>query len=697
MTVIDPDRLFFAHLFHFDGERWQRLTKLPGYPRSQQISPEGIVWIRTNQNELSRFDGNEWQHYGEQDYVHPPRMQGRFTLAGEEAWGAAAEGAFYFDGQEWTAFPGTLAGGSRGGVEGESGVWMIGPDRNLSHIDKEGGRMVIDLREALPNVSWDPAWRRTLVQTPDGALWLDPDGLWRFDGATWQEVRPGGERLQGQLIGATSDRVWTWDGYDLSWVAFDDVSDGGLVSLPADQESIALMVLAPDGTARAIVRGEMESGQVVFSLVSLLVLGIGVLIFMFVVMGRSLKSMSQSQTQVREVVRRATSDLPGEQLPPAQETRSRKRLVLGYLGLALLFVLLYPVVDTLVDRFERVWPDAPDWVTTVLMLAVMWIIVSLGKRRFAILRTSHDQAPSSLGQDLRQGAKLIAFYIIFCAVHEVVLDDAAERLLSWTDNLAFNSLVLVALALFLLIAPGVIVLMFPFYWVLAPLRRADYAGALRRVRLLRRLRPSSAMFLYLHGTVHLFAGEYQEAEARLRESLDKEQKSGSVTASATMENLGYALAGQGRYEEAVRIIEGAIEITPGGGGPYVALAGIYLRQGVQAERALDLLAQAQENKSSSLLNRRIDRYRWAEIWANRAWALTLQGRHIEAAEALEQAFEKRDRKFKPGLADLHCRMGKVMRLRDDKAAAIEHWRQAQQIDPQGEAGRWATRLLQELT
>jgi hypothetical protein len=39
----------------------------------------------------------------------------------------------------------------------------------------------------------------------------------------------------------------------------------------------------------------------------------------------------------------------------------------------------------------------------------------------------------------------------------------------------------------------------------------------------------------------------------------------------------------------------------------------------------------------------------------------------------------------------------VMRLRGDKAAAIEHWQQAQQIDPQGEAGQWAARLLQELT
>jgi tetratricopeptide (TPR) repeat protein len=354
-------------------------------------------------------------------------------------------------------------------------------------------------------------------------------------------------------------------------------------------------------------------------------------------------------------------------------------------------VCLLFAADRLLVRF---WPDAPEWLVRILLLAAAWLVVSGGKRLIAALRASRDGGLFRR-QDVWRGVKnLLGVIALFLFMHVV-----PKELVRLLPSVGPFSLIM----LFLLV-PVALIFLFPFvvfivptFWVQGALNRADYAGALGRVRFLRRLRPHNAMFLYLHGTVHLFAGEYQEAEARLREGLEREQKGLSATMGATLENLGYVLARQGRYEEAIKTLKGAIEIAPDAAGPYITLAGVYLRQGLQAERALELLAQAQENKGSSLLSRYTDRHRWGQIWANRAWALTLQGRHAEAAEVLEQAFKKRDRKFKPGLADLYCRMGKVMRLRGDKAAAIEHWQQAQQIDPQGKAGQWAAQLLQELT
>jgi Tfp pilus assembly protein PilF len=736
LALFQVRRSFTVNLLHFTGERWQPLARLSHYPGDVQVSPGGVTWVETDESGLGRFDGTGWQYFQGQGHSDLFRMHGGLKLVGEALWGITPRAVLHFDGQGWITF--TLASATpRDIVADESGVWVIDGAGNLSHFDGEEWT-VGSLREALPGVPWDDADFRdpTLARTPDGALWLAVKGLWRFDEGAWQEARPQGKYLEGaRLVGVTGDRLWIQHGRDLLWMRLDGAAEGGRyalagmglpedarvdevaatqdgrvwavtgkevltfdgtswerLSLPADQGRIVGAGLNADGTAW--VAGYEERGERWRGLIQILglVMTAGTIFGLFFAMGRSLKTLGQREARERKAARQVVADLPEEKPSPvAAETFSEVGFALAASGLLVLFFILFFFV--LIYFVPAAWFNAPPWLTGVLVGCVVMIVV-LGIRGIvAAFRAPRGQALAALGQDLRKGVKLVVYFVLAVSVGMLVINvvwtSGTGGWLSRVGDAVFTLLTIMGAVVFGALVISMSVL--PTYWALAPLRRTDYAGALRRVRFLGRWYPQSATFLYLRGTVHRFAGEYGEAEARLRESLA--QRGDFSALSAALENLGRTLIGQGRYEEAAKTLAGAIEIRPEGCGPYIALAEVYLRQGLQPERALELLARAQENKAKSFLRRRADRYQWGQIWASRAWALALQGLYAEADAALEGAFQVRDPKFAPGLADLHCRAGQVMRLRGDEAGAVEHWRQAQQVDPQGEGGQWATQLL----
>lgn len=236
----------------------------------------------------------------------------------------------------------------------------------------------------------------------------------------------------------------------------------------------------------------------------------------------------------------------------------------------------------------------------------------------------------------------------------------------------------------------------PFWWVDNALRRADYPVALRRAQFLRRLWPGSAAFLFIEGTVLLFAGRHEEAEQRLRESLAREQRLAGLKQSVCLGNLAEALMGQGRYREALQAYEGAQQIRPDRGSPYIGLAEVYLRQGIEPERALALAEQALACKQRTRWTRNVDRYMLGQMWADKAWALALLGRHAAAEEALDKAFAETDIKFLPMLAGLHYRVGQIMLLRGERTGAAERFARARRIDPVGDYGQLAAQALAAL-
>jgi hypothetical protein len=80
----------------------------------------------------------------------------------------------------------------------------------LSHFDH--GKSTSEKLE-LPKVTWlekEDEGGSELAPTSNANLWLDWDGVLRFDGARWSAVAVGTDGLDSpQLIGASGDRVWS--------------------------------------------------------------------------------------------------------------------------------------------------------------------------------------------------------------------------------------------------------------------------------------------------------------------------------------------------------------------------------------------------------------------------------------------------------------------------------------------------------
>lgn len=223
--------------------------------------------------------------------------------------------------------------------------------------------------------------------------------------------------------------------------------------------------------------------------------------------------------------------------------------------------------------------------------------------------------------------------------------------------------------------------MLPLWLARAPLRAGDYQTALRRLGILKRLRLRSPNLLHMTGTVLMFAGQDREAEEVLRHCLS--QRLTPPQRGLYLVNLGYVLLGQKRYDEARQAYEEAIRCRPKGAVAYSSLAEVYLQQGIQPERALQLLDQGIRLKEASEQQARIDPHIFGYLFANRAWALFLLDRADEADAALEQAQRYTTVASRPGAAGVHCHIAQALAAGNRESEAMEHFRQACQIEPQG--------------
>lgn len=221
----------------------------------------------------------------------------------------------------------------------------------------------------------------------------------------------------------------------------------------------------------------------------------------------------------------------------------------------------------------------------------------------------------------------------------------------------------------------------PMWLARAPLREADYEKALRRLSLLKALYIRSPNLLHMTGTVLMFAGRDREAEDVLRQCLT--QRLTTPQRGLYLVNLGYVLLGQKRYDEARQAYEEAIRCRPKGAVAYSSLAEVYLQQGIEPERALQLLDQGIRLKEASGQQAHVDLHIFGYLFANQAWALFLLGRTDEADAALKQAQRYTTVRSKPGAAGVHCHIAQALVAGGRKPEAMEHFRQARQIEPQG--------------
>lgn len=242
---------------------------------------------------------------------------------------------------------------------------------------------------------------------------------------------------------------------------------------------------------------------------------------------------------------------------------------------------------------------------------------------------------------------------------------------------------------------------------LALLQRADYAGALRMLGVLRWVVALSqdklniASITGLHGVTLLLADRIAEAEPLIREARDvkllafkagspQHQRQQTVTFLNHL-NLGYLYTLQGYYDQAIWSFDAALEVDPRQCIAYSNKAAALLQQGGPPEQALLLLDKAAEVAETHAAAQNEPGLEFVQ--ARRGWALALLGQADAARAVLDEALRMADATRIPWYTEIYHIVGRTQRVLGDEHAARAAFQRAAALDPHGLRGRLAREQL----
>ncbi len=289
-----------------------------------------------------------------------------------------------------------------------------------------------------------------------------------------------------------------------------------------------------------------------------------------------------------------------------------------------------------------------------------------------------DQPLSTFGL-LKKGLINLISYSILISLLLLVqnFDTVTETLggFSWgtSDSIASWPVYLVMLIILILTAMG------PFYWVYRPFQKAKYDIALKRSKSASKM---GSMYAILESDILFQMRRYTEADKVLR----KQVETGHIFATQyeSMNLLGLVQMELGDFDEAHRILEGAIQMKPERGEAYDSLAEVILRQNGNMQYALSLAEKAIALKKSSLFARLLqDQHALAIHYANHAWILALLHRYEEAEESLRKTNKYLHTAHRPARADCYFRMGMANQVMGNLADASQYFQQAIELSNNG--------------
>jgi tetratricopeptide (TPR) repeat protein len=374
---------------------------------------------------------------------------------------------------------------------------------------------------------------------------------------------------------------------------------------------------------------------------------------------------------VAQAVRHATGEVPEELEAGAQKLNSG-----GIFGGPFLWI------GTGVAYFvlRMIWHQAPYWSALAIGLAIH---LAMTFRQSLVKRRPKPSDPIGPGAPSRYN---------WSKTWKAVAGSAVVLLLINLDRLPMFHFLRGYWLLAVVLVPGL-------YHGIAvgllnrALRRGDYDGALNIIRWSHFYNPAGINALRMSGHVLLAAGRYWEAEDTLRRSLASSQASESY--GSALEFLGDALLEQGRYDEAMRSYEAALQAFPWRRRPYRGMAEMLLRRDQNPARALEYVEKIVDFSGLSWRQRKMNGRPQDDYWALKAWALARLGRGSEVAAAVEEAVKYTSKECFPDLACTHYRAGMAMQALGNPTAAREHFRLAVQFDPKGRRGTLANAALRE--
>ena len=555
----------------------------------------------------------------------------------------------------------------------------------------------------LPGVKWahdEDAEDPKLARTEDGTIWVAHEGLWRYEGASWVRILD----QEVVLIGIGSARLWFSDMHGLQSVS----NDGKHFTAYPSEKMVFQATAAGNRTVFATTKKILEFDGSQWRELALPgeamgpMHGIGAgsdgrlwmtagpspvlfrrmlygmmlvpLLIMVVFSWISWVARSRQREQhrlVAQAVRHATGEVPEELEAGAQKLNSG-----GIFGGPFLWI------GTGVAYFvlRMIWHQAPYWSALAIGLAIH---LAMTFRQSLVKRRPKPSDPIGPGAPSRYN---------WSKTWKAVAGSAVVLLLINLDRLPMFHFLRGYWLLAVVLVPGL-------YHGIAvgllnrALRRGDYDGALNIIRWSHFYNPAGINALRMSGHVLLAAGRYWEAEDTLRRSLASSQASESY--GSALEFLGDALLEQGRYDEAMRSYEAALQAFPWRRRQYRGMAEMLLRRDQNPGRALEYLEKIVDFSGLTWRQKKLNGRPQDDYWALKAWALARLGRGSEVAAAVEEAVKYTSKECFPDLACTHYRAGMAMQALGNPTAAREHFRLAVQFDPKGRRGTLANAALRE--
>ena len=678
---------------------WQALPELPGDPEKLQVSAGGAVWALYWHygvgGELARFDGVAWRRFTAKEFGVRSVLASDFVLDGEDVWMPTDEGVLHWDGAYWKCYREAMVEPNESSIAAAHGqVWVIDGQGTLRHFD---GRQWTQRKVEWPGTTRgdDEDDSPELASTDDGSLWLARNGIWRWDGAQWTPAKSGTKEFEeASLMGATGKSIWLAYGNLLVSLApdgtlrrfaraqmglgnerIDSVAEnGGRIEVATSRGILEFdgsawrRLPAPGNGVEAVVAIRAGAGgellaigntphpvarrwQVPIRMIPL-VLMLGV-VAMIVWMVRIYKRRKLDDHQrMQQAVEHATGAIPeelarDERLLAKQSSWWSATMTVGVvIGAGVLY------------QMSRIfWPGVPSWMFLAIAFA-LHTAVTVGQS--LIRKTPKPWDPIEPGGasfdwgPTRQAlpASLAVFLLMNLGAFPKWLGDPVVWLLNGVFALMWYKVL-------------------EHRFMLWALRRGDFDGALRVIRLFRFYNPESGKALALRGVILLLAGRYEEAEETLRRAVARLR---SRTAQAqALESLGDALLERGRYDEAWRSYEAAMRAAPSFRRPYRGMAELVLRQGRDPGRALECIEKIEGKGTRD------------DYCSLKAWALAELGRGSEVEAAVAEAIRKTNLKSRPDVATTYRRLGLAMQAMDRQAEAEEYLKKAVDAGPHG---RW---------
>ncbi|MBZ0286925.1 MAG: hypothetical protein K8I30_04880 [Anaerolineae bacterium] len=324
------------------------------------------------------------------------------------------------------------------------------------------------------------------------------------------------------------------------------------------------------------------------------------------------------------------------------------------------------------------------FIATLLLVSIFVVgltfYINLRRRQKQAKRARQDLPPLNLPPAFKSYESLISIGMVILLIGIIVI-----------FRLSFENAVVLFFAVFSI---PTLFISFAAMWARAPLYRAKYDEAIRRIHIVEGWLNNNAGILIAESLALIFAGKSSESD-RLHLQLIAQTQQAKVYDWLAYNNYGVELTYQRRFGEALPLLETAVRLQPQIANAYDSLANWYLSQNASAERALALAnfgLQLEPTLTSGLKeNSRSLRL------ATRAWAEARTGRSDAAKATLRAALKAANPKYIPLYAELHRITGETLLALGEISNARSYFEKAATLDPTGRFGKLAQSALEQLS